>query len=132
MRIEELKQSIKIINFCINNIPSGRYILNNFKIILPKRIDMKNCMESLIHHFKVCSYGYNVSSNEVYSGIESPKGEFGVFICSKNSNKPYRCKFRSPGFFHLQGVNFLSKDCFLADVVTILGSIDIVFGEIDR
>ena len=132
MRVEELKQSVKIINFCINNIPTGRIILNNFKIILPKRIDMKNCMESLIHHFKICSYGFNINSNEVYSSVEAPKGEFGVFLCSKNSNKPYRCKFRSPGFFHLQGLNFLSKNAFLTDIVTIIGSIDIVFGEVDR
>ena len=132
IRIEELKQSTKIIDYCINNIQTGRTILNNFKIILPKRINMKNCMESLIHHFKICSYGYSINQNEAYSCIESPKGEFGVFLCSKNSNKPYRCKFRSPGFFHLQGLNFLSNNSFLSDIVTIIGSIDIVFGEIDR
>ena len=132
IRIEELKQSIKIIDYCINNICSGRVILKNFKIILPKRFDMKNCMESLIHHFKVCSYGFNVNYNEVYSSVECPKGEFGVYLSSNSSNRPYRCKFRSPGFFHLQGLNFLSKDHLLSDVVTIIGSIDIVFGEIDR
>ena len=132
LRIEELKQSVKIINFCLNNIKNGRIVLKNFKYILPKRIDMKKCMESLIHHFKICSYGFKVKNNEVYSCIESPKGEFGVYIISNNSNKPYRCKFRSPGFFHLQGLNFLSKGSFLSDIVTIIGSIDIVFGEIDR
>lgn len=132
MRIEELKQSVKIIDYCINNIFSGRTILKNFKIILPKRIDMKSCMESLIHHFKICSYGYTINSNSIYTSIESPKGEFGVYICSNNSNKPYRCKFRSPGYFHLQGINFLSKGALLSDIVTIIGSIDIVFGEIDR
>ena len=93
---------------------------------------MKNCMESLIHHFKICSYGYSIKTNEVYSSVEAPKGEFGVYLCSNNSNKPYRCKFRSPGFFHLQGLGVLSKNHFLADIVTLIGSIDIVFGEIDR
>ena len=132
IRIEELKQSVKIIDYCLNNIPSGRSIIKNFKIVLPKRIEMKGCMESLIHHFKICSYGFNVKSNEVYSAVESPKGEFGVFLCSNNSNKPYRCKFRSPGFFHLQGLNLMAKNHLLSDVVTIIGSIDIVFGEIDR
>jgi len=132
IRIEEMKQSVKIINYCINNIPLGRSIIKNFKIVLPKRVEMKTCMESLIHHFKICSYGYNIKSNEIYSSVESPKGEFGVFLCSDNSNKPYRCKFRSPGFFHLQGLNFMAKNHLLSDVVTIIGSIDIVFGEIDR
>ena len=132
IRIEELKQSVSIIDYCLNNITSGRVITRNFKVVLPKRIEMKNCMESLIHHFKICSYGYNVKSNEIYSSVESPKGEFGVFLCSDGTNKPYRCKFRSPGFFHLQGLNLMSKGHLLSDVVTIIGSIDIVFGEIDR
>ena len=132
IRIEEMKQSVFIIDFCLNNIVKGRNIIKNYKIVLPKRMDMKNCMESLIHHFKVCSYGFSVKSNEVYSSVESPKGEFGVFLCSDNSNKPYRCKFRSPGFFHLQGMNLMAKNHLLSDVVTIIGSIDIVFGEIDR
>ena len=132
IRIEEMKQSLKIIDYCISNIKVGRIVLKNYKIVLPKRIEMKSCMESLIHHFKICSYGYNVRSNEVYSSVESPKGEFGVFLSSDGSNKPYRCKFRSPGFFHLQGLNLMAKGHFLADVVTIIGSIDIVFGEIDR
>ena len=132
IRIEEMKQSVFIIDYCLNNIVRGRNLVKNYKIVLPKRIDMKNCMESLIHHFKICSYGYSIKSNEVYSGVESPKGEFGVFLCSDNSNKPYRCKFRSPGFFHLQGLNLMSKNHLLSDVVTIIGSIDIVFGEIDR
>ena len=132
IRIEELKQSLKIIEFCLNNINNGRFIINNFKVVLPKRIDIKNCMESLIHHFKICSYGYFIKSNEVYSSVEAPKGEFGVYLCSNSSNKPYRCKFRSPGFFHLQGLGVLSKNHFLADIITLIGSIDIVFGEIDR
>ena len=132
IRIEEMKQSVYIIDYCLNNIVKGRNIIKNYKIVLPKRIDMKNCMESLIHHFKICSYGYSIKPNEVYSCVEAPKGEFGVFLCSDGSNKPYRCKFRSPGFFHLQGLNLMSKNHFLSDVVTLIGSIDIVFGEIDR
>ena len=132
IRIEEMKQSVEIINFCLNNISNGRSVLKNFKFVLPKRSDMKNCMESLIHHFKLCSYGFNIDYNELYSSVESPKGEFGVYLCANNTNKPYRCKFRSPGFFHLQGLNLMSKNHLLSDVVTIIGSIDIVFGEIDR
>jgi NADH-quinone oxidoreductase subunit D len=93
---------------------------------------MKNSMESLIHHFKLYTEGYVVPKNEVYSAVEAPKGEFGVFLVSNSSAKPYRCKFRAPGFAHLQGLNFMSKGHFLADVVTIIGTQDIVFGEIDR
>ena len=88
--------------------------------------------ESLIHHFKICSYGFKAKLDGIYFCIESLKGEFGVYLISNNSNKPYRCKFRSPSFFHLQGLNFLSKESFLSDIVTIIGSIDIVLGEIDR
>jgi len=132
IRVEELKQSVKIIDYCLNNISNGRILLKNFKIVLPKRVNMKKCMESLIHHFKICSFGFNVKSSNIYSSIESPKGEFGVYLSSDGSNKPFRCKFRSPGFFHLQSLNILSKNHLLADIVTLIGSVDIVFGEIDR
>ena len=132
LRVEELKQSVSILEFCINEISKGSSMLNNFKIVLPKRYEMKNSMESLIHHFKVCSYGFKILPNEVYSSVESPKGEFGVYISTDGSNKPYRCKFRSPGFFHLQGLSIISKNHLLSDVVTLIGSIDIVFGEIDK
>ena len=127
-----MKESLKIIEQCLNKLPEGVIKSTDNKFTPPSRSDLKDSMESLIHHFKICSYGYSVKSNEVYSGVESPKGEFGVFLCSDNSNKPYRCKFRSPGFFHLQGLNLMSKNHLLSDVVTIIGSIDIVFGEIDR
>jgi len=93
---------------------------------------MKQSMESLIHHFKLFTDGYNVPKGETYTGIEAPKGEFGVFLVSDGTNRPYRCKIRAPGFSHLQGIDFMSKNHMLADVVTIIGTQDIVFGEIDR
>ena len=116
-----------------NGWPSGWCIkVEDKKISPPSRSQIKSSMESLIHHFKLFSEGYSVSAGEVYCAVEHPKGEFGVFLVSDNSNKPYRCKIKAPGFAHLQAIDFLSKGHLLADVVTIIGTLDVVFGEIDR
>jgi NADH dehydrogenase (ubiquinone) Fe-S protein 2 len=132
IRIEEMRQSIKIILQVINEIPEGPIKLNDKKITNPNRIQLKNSMESLIHHFKYYSENITVNSGETYTVIEAPKGEYGVFLISDGTNKPYRCKIKSPGFAHLQALDFMSKNHMIADVVTIIGTQDIVFGEIDR
>lgn len=132
IRIEEMRQSVKIIYQCLNNIPAGDIKVRNNKITQPSRALMKTSMESLIHHFKFYSEGFNVPPNEVYSAVEAPKGEFGVFLVTDGTNRPYRCKIRSPGLNHLQGLNLLVENSFIADLVTCIGTIDIVFGEIDR
>ncbi len=132
VRIEEMKESLKIILQCIDNIPKGPVMIKNNKITPPKRKLMKTSMESLIHHFKLYTEGYKVPKGETYTSVEAPKGEFGVYLVSDGSNKPYKCKIRAPGFAHLQAMDFCSKGHMLADIVAILGSMDIVFGEIDR
>jgi len=132
VRVEEMKESLKIIHQCIDSIPKGHVMVKNNKITPPKRELMKTSMESLIHHFKLFTEGYKVPKGETYTSVEAPKGEFGVYLVSDGSNKPYKCKIRAPGFAHLQAMNFCSKGHMLADVVAILGSMDIVFGEIDR
>nr|YP_010616500.1 NADH dehydrogenase subunit 7 [Peronosclerospora sorghi]WAU47934.1 NADH dehydrogenase subunit 7 [Peronosclerospora sorghi] len=132
IRIEEMRQSIKIISQILNKIPQGPIKLDDKKITNPNRIQIKNSMESLIHHFKYFSENINVNNGETYTVIEAPKGEYGVYLISDGTNKPYRCKIKSPGFFHLQALDFLSKNYMIADVVTIIGTLDIVFGEIDR
>jgi len=132
IRIEEMRQSIFIINQVLNKIPEGPIKTNDNKIINPSKSDIKNSMESLIHHFKYYTNGINVPSGETYVSIEAPKGEFGVFLVSDGSNKPYRCKIKAPGFAHLQALDFMCKNHMIADVVTIIGTQDIVFGEIDR
>ena len=132
VRVEEMKESLKIIHQCIDNIPKGHVMIQNNKITPPKRKLMKTSMESLIHHFKLYTEGYKVPKGETYTSVEAPKGEFGVYLVSDGSNKPYKCKIRAPGFAHLQAMDFCSKGHMLADLVAILGSMDIVFGEIDR
>ena len=132
VRVEEMKESLKIIHQCIDTIPKGIIMIKNNKITPPKRKLMKTSMESLIHHFKLYTEGYKVPKGETYTSVEAPKGEFGVYLVSDGSNKPYKCKIRAPGFAHLQAMDFCSKGHMLADVVAILGSMDIVFGEIDR
>jgi len=113
-------------------MPLGNVKIDDKKISPPSRSEMKSSMESLIHHFKLFSEGFNVLPGETYCAVEHPKGEFGVFLVSDNSNKPYRCKIKAPGFAHLQAIDYLAKGHLLADVVTIIGTLDIVFGEIDR
>jgi NADH:ubiquinone oxidoreductase subunit D len=127
-----MRQSLYIIQFCIDSITTGLVKLDNRKIVPPPRFQMKNDMESLIHHFKLYTEGFVVQSNSVYVGTEAPKGEFGVFINSNSTAKPYRVKLKAPGFAHLQGIDFMSRGYLLADVVTMIGTQDIVFGEVDR
>lgn len=132
LRIEELRQSNSLILQVLNNIPKGKIKVENYKVVPPLRFQTKNLMESLIHHFKLYSNGMTVKKGEVYIGVEAPKGEFGVYLVSDNSEIPYRCKIRAPGFMHLQAINYVCKGHLIADVVTIIGTLDIVFGEIDR
>ena len=132
IRIFEMKQSIRLIEQCLDNIPFGPIKTDDNKITPPSRFDIKQSMESLIHHFKFYTSGINVPAGETYTGTEAPKGEFGVYLVSNNSNKPYRCKIKAPGFAHLQGLDMMSKGHMIADVVTIIGTQDIVFGEVDR
>lgn len=136
IRMEEMRQSVKIMKQCIErlNSPEGRgpFASSDGKIVPPKRAEMKRSMEALIHHFKLYTEGYRVPEGEVYAAVEAPKGEFGVYLVSDGSNKPYRCKIRAPSFAHLQGMDFLTRGHMLADVSAVLGSIDIVFGEVDR
>lgn len=130
VRIEEIRQSLRIIHQCINNMPSGE--IRDENISAPSRASIKSSIESLIHHFKLYSEGYVVPSGETYTATEAPKGEFGVYLVSNGTNRPYRCKIKAPGFNHLQALDFICKGHIVADVVTIIGTQDIVFGEIDR
>ena len=132
IRIEEMRQSIRIIMQCLNEMPSGIVRVDDKKISPPSRSSMKHSMEALIHHFKLYSEGCIVPEGETYTAIEAPKGEFGVYLVSDGTNKPYRCRIRTPGFLHLQSLDLMSRGHMLADVVTIVGTQDIVFGEIDR
>ena len=131
-RVEEMRESIKIINQCLTNIPKGPIKTFNQKISPPKKKKIKESMEALIHHFKLFTEGFRVKKDEIYTAVEAPKGEFGVYLISDGSSKPYKCKIRAPGFFHLQAIDYLIKGHMLADVPAVLGSLDIVFGEIDR
>ena len=132
IRINEMKQSLRIISQCLDKIPHGLIKTDDNKLCPPSRTEMKQSMEALIHHFKIYTTGFSIPANETYVGTEAPKGEFGVYLISDNSNKPYRCKIKAPGFAHLQALEHMSKDHMLADVVTIIGTQDIVFGEVDR
>lgn len=127
-----MRQSVSIILQCLNQMPTGPIKTDDRKITPPSRTEMKQSMESLIHHFKLFSEGTIISAGETYTAIEAPKGEFGVFLVSAATNKPYRCKIKAPGFAHLQGLNMMAKGHMIADVVTIIGTQDIVFGEVDR
>jgi NADH dehydrogenase (ubiquinone) Fe-S protein 2 len=132
IRINEMRESLRIIIQCLNKLPEGPVMVDDAKIVPPSRIDMKESMESLIHHFKYFTENYSVPQGETYTSVEAPKGEFGVYLVSNGSSNPYRCKIRAPGFSHLQGLDFMSKGHMIADVVTIIGTQDIVFGEVDR
>lgn len=132
IRLLEMRESLKIIEQCINCIEIGVSKNSNNKITPPSRKDIKTSMESLTHHFKLFTQGFNVEKGETYTASEAPKGEFGVYLVSDGSNRPYRCKIKAPGFSHLQALNFMSQKHLLADVVTIIGTQDIVFGEVDR
>ncbi len=132
VRMEEMRQSLRIIKQCIAKLPKGEVMVNDPKFAPPRRGNMKQSMEALIHHFKLFTEGYHVPAGETYTAVEAPKGEFGVFLVADGGNKPYRCKVRAPGFAHLQGLDFMSKGHMLADVSAIIGTLDVVFGEIDR
>ena len=136
IRMEEMRQSTKFMKQCIAKLRSpagqGPVTVDDHKIVPPKRGEMKRSMEALIHHFKLYTEGYHVPAGEVYAAVEAPKGEFGVYLVADGTNKPYKCKIRAPGFAHLSAMDFLCRGHMLADVSAILGSIDIVFGEVDR
>jgi NADH dehydrogenase (ubiquinone) Fe-S protein 2 len=132
IRVGEMRQSLSIIMQCLNAIPNGPVKIDDKKITPPSRNDVKNSMESLIHHFKYFTEGVVVPRGETYTATEAPKGEFGVYLLSNGTNRPYRCKIKAPGFGHLQGLDMMSKGHMIADVVTIIGTQDIVFGEVDR
>lgn len=132
VRMAEMHESLKIMKQCLNNLPEGPVKVDDYKVSPPPRAEMKDSMEALIHHFKLYTEGYHVPAGETYTAVEAPKGEFGVYLVSDGSNKPYRCHIRAPGFAHLQALDFVSKGHMLADVVSNIGSMDVVFGEIDR
>ncbi|HEY5279885.1 MAG TPA: NADH-quinone oxidoreductase subunit D [Pseudolabrys sp.] len=136
IRMEEMRQSTKIMKQCLEKLRSpdgqGGVSIDDNKIVPPKRGEMKRSMEALIHHFKLYTEGFHVPAGEVYAAVEAPKGEFGVYLVSDGTNKPYKCKVRAPGFAHLQAMDFMTRGHMLADVSAILGSLDIVFGEVDR
>ena len=132
VRVAEMRESLKIVQQCIKQMPGGPASSTDHKVMPPSRGEMKHSMEALIHHFKLYTEGYHVPAGETYTAVEAPKGEFGVYLVSDGTNKPHRCKIRAPGFPHLQAMDFLCKGYMLADSVAILGSLDIVFGEIDR
>ncbi len=132
VRMAEIYESLKIMKQCLEKMPDGYVRSNDYKVTPPPRAEMKSSMEAMIHHFKLFSEGFHVPAGETYTAVEAPKGEFGVYLISDGSNKPYRCRIRAPGFAHLQALDFMSKGHQLADTVSIIGSLDIVFGEIDR
>jgi NADH-quinone oxidoreductase subunit D len=136
IRMEEMRQAVRIMKQCLEKLrlPEGQgpVAVEDQKIVPPKRSEMKRSMEALIHHFKLYTEGFRVPAGEVYAAVEAPKGEFGVYLVADGSNKPYKCKIRAPGFAHLQAMDFMCKGYMLADVAAILGSLDIVFGEVDR
>jgi NADH-quinone oxidoreductase subunit D len=136
IRMQEMRESVKIMRAACEKLKSaagrGPCVAENKKVVPPKRAEMKRSMEALIHHFKLYTEGFHVPAGEVYAAVEAPKGEFGVYLVSDGSNKPYRCKIRAPGFPHLAAMDYLNRGHMLADVSAILGSLDIVFGEIDR
>ena len=132
VRVEEVYQSARIMRQCLNEMPTGPIASLDRKVVPPKRAEMKQSMEALIHHFKLYTEGFHVPAGEVYVATESPKGEFGIYMVSDGSNKPYRCKIRPTAFSHLQAMDFMSRGHMLADITVILGAMDIVFGECDR
>ena len=132
VRVEEVRQSVRIMKQCLQEMPEGPIASDDRKVVPPKRAEMKRSMEALIHHFKLYTEGFHVPAGEVYVATESPKGEFGVYLVSDGTNKPYRCKIRPTAFSHLQAMDFMLKGHMLADATAVLGAMDIVFGECDR
>jgi NADH dehydrogenase (ubiquinone) Fe-S protein 2 len=132
IRVFEMRESIKLIEQCLNRIPEGPIKTTDNKLTPPVRYEIKQSMESLIHHFQMYTQGFVIPSHQTYVGTEAPKGEFGVYLISDGTNRPYRCKIKAPGFSHLQALNLMSRGHMIADVVTVIGTQDIVFGEVDR
>ena len=132
IRMEEMRQSVHIIKQCLDTIPKGHVKVDDNKISPPSRTKIKQSMEALIHHFKLYTEGFVIPENEAYVGVEAPKGEFGVYLVTNGTNRPHRCKIKAPGFCHIQATNFMSQGHLLSDVVAIIGTQDIVFGEVDR
>ena len=132
VRVEEMYQSIRLVEQCIAKIPSGDVHVNDPQFFPPSREEMKRSMEAMINHFKLYTEGYSVKQGQIYGCVEAPKGEFGVYIYADGTSRPYRCRIKAPGFAHLQGLDFMARGHLMADVVTIISSLDIVFGEIDR
>ncbi len=132
VRLYEIKESIKIINYILNNLVEGATKVTNFKVVPPSKTNLKNSMELLISHFKLYTEGFVVPYGEFYSTVEAPKGEFGVYIMANSTNKPYRCRIKAPGFLNLSSLDYISRNHMIADIVTIIGTQDIVFGEVDR
>jgi NADH-quinone oxidoreductase subunit D len=132
VRINEMRQSCKIIRQALKKMPEGPIKVHDPKFTPPKRAEMKRSMEAMIHHFKLYTEGYHVPAGATYTAVEAPKGEFGVYLVADGSNHPYRCKIRPTGFAHLQAIEMMAKGHMLADAIAILGSVDIVFGEVDR
>lgn len=132
VRMEEMRQSLRIIHQCIDQMPHGAVMTRDPRIAPPRRGEMKRSMEALINHFKLYSEGYQVPAGETYTAVEAPKGEFGVFLVADGTNRPYKCHIKAPGFTHMQAMDFMCKGHMLADVGAVLGSLDIVFGEVDR
>lgn len=128
----EMRTSVSIIFQCLQKMPDGLHRVNDAKFASPSRLTMKDSMEALIHHFKFFTEGFSVPRGETYTAIEAPKGEFGVYLVSDGTNRPYRCRIRAPGFMHLQALEMMTKGHMLSDLVTIIGTQDIVFGEVDR
>jgi len=132
VRMEEMRQSLRIIKQALAKMPTGPFVVNDRKVVPPPRAEMKSSMEALIHHFKLYTEGYHVPAGETYTAVEAPKGEFAVYLVSDGTNRPYRCKIRTPDFAFLQATDFLGRGHMLADVVALIGAMDIVFGSIDR
>lgn len=132
LRMEEMRQSLRIIYQCLNLISAGPIKADTQKITAPSRLQLKQSMEALIHHFKLYTSGFIVPAGENYTAAEAPKGEFGVYLAADSTSRPYRCKIKAPGFLHLQAIDFMSEGHLIADVVTTIGTQDIVFGEVDR
>jgi len=131
-RVEEMRQSLNIIEQCLNQMPAGEVRVDDAKVMAPRRSEMKTSMEALIHHFKLFTQGYNVPPGATYTAVENPKGEFGVYLVSDGSSRPYRCKIKAPGFAHLAALDKMGRNHMLADIVAIIGTLDVVFGEVDR
>uniref|UniRef100_A0A1B0EX09 Complex I-49kD n=2 Tax=Phlebotomus papatasi TaxID=29031 RepID=A0A1B0EX09_PHLPP len=127
-----MRQSLRIIEQCLNQMPPGEVRTDDAKVVPPSRAEMKTSMEALIHHFKLFTQGYQVPPGATYTAVEAPKGEFGVYLVSDGDSRPYRCKIKAPGFAHLAALDHIGRKHLLADIVAIIGTLDIVFGEVDR